>query len=227
VGHNKLKRFAENATFPNVFQPEVTGDAKISFPLKGKWNADFFKNNNPIVLELGCGKGEYTIGQARRFPNRNFIGMDIKGARLWRGAKTAVDEKLNNVAFVRDRIDFIEAYFGPAEVSEIWIPFPDPYPRQGKTEKRLVSASFVQRYRNIAKPGTIVHLKTDNEGLYEFCMEQVETNKYKLFANSADVYAEAEKLGEERYMLLTQIQTYYEKQFLLQGKKIHYVEFEI
>ena len=153
--------------------------------------------------------------------------MDIKGARLWRGARTSVDEKMNNVAFVRNRIDFIESYFGPGEVSEIWIPFPDPYPRKGKTEKRLVSSSFVKRYRNIANTGTIVHLKTDNEMLYAFCMEQVELNKYKLIVHSVDVYADAEKLGEERFAILTQIQTYYEKQFLQQGKKIHYVEFEI
>lgn len=227
MGHNKLARFAEVDTFPNVFQPTAKIEDGIGFSLKGKWHAEYFKNNNPIVLELGCGRGEYTVGLARRFPNKNFIGMDIKGARLWRGAKTAVEEKMDHVAFVRNRIDFIESYFAKDEVSEIWIPFPDPYPRKGKAEKRLVSESFVTRYRNIAPAGTIVHLKTDNEGLYHFCMEQVEQHKYKLLVNSDDVYNDATKLGEERYELLTQIQTYYESAFLKEGKKIHYVEFVI
>ena len=227
MGHNKLKRFAEVATFSNVFQPTELIDGKVEFPLRGKWNKEYFKNDNPIILELGCGKGEYTVGLAKRFPDKNFIGMDIKGARLWRGAKIAFESKMNNVAFVRNRIDFIESYFGPDEVSEIWIPFPDPYPREGKTEKRLMSFSFVTRYRNLTKPGAVIHLKTDNEGLYEFAMEQVSLNKYKLLANSDNVYADADKLGEERYGLLTQIQTYYETQFLKQGKKIHYVEFQI
>jgi tRNA (guanine-N7-)-methyltransferase len=227
VGHNKLKRFAEVATFSNVFQPTELVEGKVEFPLRGKWNKEYFKNDNPIILELGCGKGEYTVGLAKRFSNKNFIGMDIKGARLWRGAKIACEGKMNNVAFVRNRIDFIESYFGPDEVSEIWIPFPDPYPREGKTEKRLMSFSFVMRYRNLTKAGAIIHLKTDNEGLYEFAMEQVDLNKYKLLANSDNVYADAAKLGEERYKLLTEIQTYYETQCLKQGKKIHYVEFQI
>jgi tRNA (guanine-N7-)-methyltransferase len=227
VGHRKLRKFAEVATFSNVFQPEGNkiGD-KIEFSYKGKWH-EYFRNSNPVILELGCGKGEYTIGLARRFPDRNFIGMDVKGARLYTGAKIAFTEKMPNVAFIRNRIDFIEAYFGPDEVSEIWIPFPDPYPRQGKEQKRLMSASFIGRYRNFCKQGTIVHLKTDNEALYQFAMEQVQEHKYNLLANSDDVYSDAAKLGEERYALLTQIQTYYESTFLKVGKKIHYVEFVI
>lgn len=227
MGHGKLKRFAETKTFSNVFQPELPIVKNIEFPLRGKWHSDYFKNDNPIILELGCGKGEYTIGLAQRFPNKNFIGMDIKGARLWRGAKFAEENKMANVAFVRNRIDFIESYFGPNEVSEIWIPFPDPYPREGKTEKRLMSASFVRRYRNLTKPGAIIHFKTDNEDLYAFAMEQVKEHNYKLLAHSADVYAEATKLGEPRAEWLTGIQTYYESTFLKVGKKIHYVEFQI
>lgn len=227
MGHKKLKKFAEVATFPNVFQPSGSIGDKMDFPLKGRWNAEYFKNDNPIILELGCGKGEYTIGLAKRFPDKNFIGMDVKGARLWRGAKIAVDDKMPNVAFVRNRIDFIESYFGPNEVSEIWIPFPDPYPQKGKTEKRLMSASFVRRYRNLCKPGAIIHFKSDNEALYEFAMEQVKEHKYKLLAHTDDVYANAPKLGNDREELLTGIQTYYEGTFLKQGKKIHYVEFQI
>ena len=227
MGHRKLKKFAEVKTFNNVFEPTVEGGEKFDFPLRGNWKKDYFKNDNPIILELGCGKGEYTIGLARRFPNKNFIGMDIKGARLWKGAKIAFDEKMTNVAFVRNRIDFIESYFGPGEVSEIWIPFPDPYPRKGKTEKRLMSASFVKRYRNLSNPGAIIHFKSDNADLYAYAMEQVKEHNYKLLANSADVYAEAQQLGPERAELLTQIQTYYEGTFLEVGKKIHYVEFVI
>lgn len=134
MGHRKLKKFAEVAEFPNVFQTHLFPEDGVTFPLKGKWKADYFKNDNPITLELGCGRGEYTVELARRFPDRNFIGMDIKGARLWKGAKAALAENLGNVAFVRNRIDFIETYFMANEVSEIWIPFPDPYPGRNKKD---------------------------------------------------------------------------------------------
>jgi len=224
LGHRKLKKFAEVATFSNVFEPNGPVDPRISFPLKGKWK-DYFKNDNPIVLELACGRGEYTLGLARRFPKKNFIGMDIKGARIWKGAKAALEEKLHNAAFVRTRIDFIEAYFGKDEVSEIWIPFPDPFPR--KPNRRLVSLQFIERYRKIAPKGTLVKLKTDNADLFAFAMEQVQEHKYKVHITSDNVYEDAKKLGKERYALLTEIQTYYEKHFMAQGKQIHYVEFEI
>ncbi len=225
MGHRKLKKFAEVEGFSNVFQTHLFPEDGIVFPLKGKWKEDYFKNDNPITLELGCGRGEYTVGLARRFPNRNFIGMDIKGARLWKGAKAALEENLKNVAFVRNRIDFIETYFAHGEISEIWIPFPDPYP--GKAQKRLVAPPFIERYRKIALPETIIHLKTDNYDLYEYAMEQVQENKYPLLGNSEDVYSDAVKLGAERFSLLTEIQTYYEKLFLSTGSKIHYVEFRI
>jgi tRNA (guanine-N7-)-methyltransferase len=225
VGHRKLKKFAEVAEFTNVFQTHLFPEDGVVFPLKGKWKTDYFKNDNPITLELGCGRGEYTVELARRFPNRNFIGMDIKGARLWKGAKAALAENLNNVAFVRNRIDFIETYFAPEEISEIWIPFPDPYP--GKEQKRLVAPPFIKRYRNIAPAGTLVHLKTDNHDLYEFALEQVYEHKYPLIIHSEDVYSASISLGVERFTLLTEIQTYYEKLFLSSGSKIHYVEFSI
>ena len=225
MGQRKLKKFAEVATFPNVFQPTRAVERDIFFPLKGKWNKEYFKNNHPIVLELGCGRGEYTVGLARRFPNKNFIGMDVKGARIWKGAKAAIQDKLTNVAFLRNRIDFIEAYFEKDEVSEIWIPFPDPFPR--KENKRLVSKMFIDRYRSFTAPGTVVHLKTDNEELYKFALLQVKENKYKLITSSNNVYEDAKKLGVERYSLLTEIQTYYEKHFMAMGKHIHYVEFVI
>ncbi len=224
MGQRKLKKFAEVATFPNVFQPSGPIEPGMKFALKGKWH-EHFKNENPIVLELACGRGEYTVGLARRYPHKNFIGMDVKGARIWKGAKAALHDKLHNAAFARNRIDFIEAYFEKNEVSEIWIPFPDPFPR--KENKRLVSLAFIERYRNIAQKGTIIHLKTDNSELYEYAMEQIKEHKYKLKMSSADVYKDEKKLGPELYAVLTEIQTYYEKHFMAMGKKIHYVEFEI
>ena len=225
MGQRKLKKFAEVATFTNVFQPTKAVERDISFPLKGKWKAEHFRNNNPIVLELGCGRGEYSVGLARRFPNKNFIGMDVKGARIWKGAKAAIEEKLTNVAFIRNRIDFIECYFEKDEVSEIWIPFPDPFPR--KENRRLVSKVFIDYYKKFSVPGTIVHLKTDNEDLYKFALAQVKEHKYKLLASSNNVYDDAKNLGAERFGLLTEIQTYYEKHFMAMGKLINYVEFVI
>jgi tRNA (guanine-N7-)-methyltransferase len=225
VGHRKLKKFAEVAEFQNVIQTHLFPEDGVVFPLMGKWKTDYFKNDNPITLEVGCGRGEYTVGLARRFRNRNFIGMDIKGARIWKGAKAALEENLTNVAFIRNRIDFVETYFAPGEVSEIWIPFPDPQPN--KEQKRLVAAPFIKRYRNIAPAGAIVHLKTDNADLYEYALEQVTEHKYPLLCSSGNVYSDEKNLGAERFALLTEIQTYYEKLFLTIGSKIHYVEFTI
>ena len=224
MGQRKLKKFAEVATFPNVFQPAGPIKPGIVFPLKGRWK-EYFKNDNPIVLELACGRGEYTLGLAKRFTCKNFIGMDVKGARIWKGAKAALQEKLTNVAFVRNRIDFIEAYFDRNEVSEIWLPFPDPFP--AKENRRLVSPVFIERFRNIAPKGTILHLKTDNEQLFAYTLEQAKEHKYTLLASSVNVYADARNIGPQRYALLTEIQTYYEKHFLAMGKKIHYAEIEI
>ena len=224
MGHRKLKKFAEVATFTNVFQPEGPIELGYSSSLQGKWK-EYFKNDNPIVLELACGRGEYTVGLARRYPNKNFIGVDVKGARIWKGAKAALHDKLTNAAFIRNRIDFIDAYFKMDEVSEIWIPFPDPFPR--KENRRLVSFPFIERYRKIVPKKTRVHLKTDNADLFAFAMEQIKEHKYKMIIFSENVYEDAKKLGKERYALLTEIQTYYEKHFMAQGKKIHYVEFEI
>jgi len=225
VGHRKLKKFAEVASFSNVFQTHLFPEDGIIFPLKGNWKTEYFKNDNPITLELGCGRGEYTVELARRYPKRNFIGMDIKGARLWKGAKQALADNLANVAFVRNRIDFVETYFDAKEVSEIWLPFPDPYP--GKEQKRLFAPPFIKRYRNIASGNAIIHLKTDNHELYEYALEQVYANHYPLFCYSEDVYTDIKTLGQERFALLTEIQTYYEKLFLASGSKIHYVEFSI
>ena len=170
MGKNKLQRFAENLTFDNFFQPTYD-EISTGYFLKGKWASDFFKNNNPIVLELGCGKGEYSVGLARRYPDKNFIGLDIKGARMWRGCKTAVDENIQNIAFLRTRIELIEHYFAENEISEIWITFPDPQPRRIKENKRLTSPAFLKRYASILKKDLIIHLKTDAFLLYFYTME--------------------------------------------------------
>lgn len=215
----KLQRFSEMKTFPNVFH-FMFSELPNDFRLKGKWNEEYFINNNPIVLELACGKGEYTVGLAEKEPYKNFIGVDIKGARLWRGAKTAIEKKLNHVAFLRTQIDFIEYCFAKDEVSEIWLTFPDPQPN--KEKKRLTHPVFLNRYKNILQHSGIVHLKTDNAGLYEFTKQCIQKNKFPLLAETSDLYSNT-KVNEEA----TAIQTFYEKQFLQEGKKIAYLKFSL
>ena len=198
MGHDKLRKFAENETFACLLQPDASlvldksGDPRDGLrlhdhPIKGRWNEEMFGKDQPIVLELGCGKGEYTIDLSRRIPDRNYIGVDIKGARLWRGAKTATEEKLTNVAFLRTRIEFIEAFFGPGEVSEIWLTFSDP---QLKSENsRLTSPLFLERYRKFLRPGGIVHLKTDSRFLHEYSKAVALENDLSILAATTDLYA--------------------------------------
>ncbi|HVA98005.1 MAG TPA: tRNA (guanosine(46)-N7)-methyltransferase TrmB [Bacteroidia bacterium] len=224
----KLQRFAETETFQNVFHV-CYEDSLKNFPLKGKWKTDFFKNNFPIVLELGCGKGEYSVGLAERFPEKNFIGLDIKGARIWRGAKTAVENKMTNVAFLRTRIDFITSCFEDGEISEIWITFPDPQPQESRERKRLTSDLFLNRYKKILKPEGIVHLKTDNFPFYEYTLEQAKKNNFSILNFSSDLYAEKNNfsMDEKSAEALTQIQTFYEKKFSDLGFKICYLSFKM
>ena len=167
---NKLKRFNENDTFHNVFQPKREDLVDAVYPLKGQWNQQFFKNNNPLVLELGCGKGEYTVGLAERYPNKNFIGIDIKGARFWRGAKTAIENELPNVAFIRAQIELIEELFAANEVDEIWITFPDPQIKYKRTKHRMTNDAFLKRYKNILNADGIMHLKTDSEFMHGYTL---------------------------------------------------------
>ena len=227
MGKKKLQRFAEVATFPNVFHLSYEESLK-GFKLKGKWNSEFFKNEHPIVLELGCGKGEYTVGLAQRFPDKNFIGIDIKGNRIWMGAKEALDENMSNAAFLRTRIDFIEAAFAKDEVSEIWITFPDPQPQKTRERKRLTSPQFLERYKNLLKPDGLIHLKTDSFPLYEYTLEVIRKNSYELIEHTDDLYGKREiisfgdDLGE-----VGAIKTYYEKKFSALGFKICYLRFRI
>ncbi len=191
-----------------------------NFALKGKWNRDFFHNDNPIVLELGCGKGEYTVSLAKKYPGKNFIGIDIKGARMWRGCKTANEEGMQNVAFIRTRIQMIETCFAPDEISEIWVTFPDPQPN--KPNKRLTSLRFLSYYKNILKPGAVLHLKTDSYELHKYTLEEVlKPNNYPILFASADLY----NSGCTQDVM--DVQTFYESMFLAQGKKITYIQFRL
>jgi len=224
MGKDKLKRFAEMEHFDNVFQPSME-EVKEGFRMKGKWQTDFFKNENPIVLELGCGRGEYTVGMAQRFPNKNFIGIDIKGSRIWRGAKTGVEDKMPNVAFVRSKIDFIEHLFAENEVSEIWLTFSDPQPKRPR--KRLTSKLFVDRYRKIMVDNGVVNIKTDSDLLFESTLEQIEEHSYKSLLSSWDVYGEMVLTCEEDLKDLMSIKTFYEQKWLEEGKKIKFAKFKI
>lgn len=213
MGKDKLRRFAEVETFANVLQLE---EGK---PLKGQWSKEHFKNNNPVVLELACGKGEYTVNLAQLFPGKNFIGIDYKGNRIWRGAKTALEEGVNNVAFLRIQIENLLDYFAKGEVDEIWITFPDPQPQLSREKKRLTSARFLEKYTEVLKPGGYVNLKTDNDGLYAYTAEKIQELKLKEHVNTADLYNS--EFADE----VLSIKTYYEKKYLADNKNINYLKF--
>lgn len=216
-------KFAQVSAFENCFFLSFEQSREGGLPVKGKWRSDYFKNNNPIVLELGCGKGEYTVGLAKRFPEMNFIGVDVKGNRIWTGAKAALEEKMGNVAFIRTRIDFIEACFEQHEVNEIWITFPDPQPLKTTVRQRLTNMIFLNRYKHILVEDGIVHLKTDSEFFYNYTREVIQENKLMELDATNDLYAEPSK----RDAVLTEIKTYYEKKFSDKGFKICYLKFKI
>lgn len=221
MAKRKLKKFAEVNTFNNCFFLSYENSKNEGLPLKGKWHKEYFKNNNPIVLELGCGKGEYTVGLAQRYPDKNFVGVDIKGNRIWTGAKTAVENKMNNVAFIRTRIDYIDSCFANDEVDEIWITFPDPQPQKTRTRNRLTNMMFINRYKNIIKKDGRIHLKTDNEPFYDYTKEVVTENKLRLIDATNNLYEDTTSRDES----LTTIKTYYEKKFSDLGFKICYLQF--
>lgn len=219
---NKLRRFKENEKFENVIQPSREELTDNLFELKGKWSQEFFKNDNPIVLELGCGKGEYTVELARQNPGKNFIGIDIKGARFWRGAKTAIEEDLENVAFIRTQIELIEYVFAVNEVSEIWITFPDPQIKYKRTKHRLTNTEFLQRYKSILKEDGFMHLKTDSEFMHGYTLGLLHGEGHEILYAHHDIYKNEYSPKE-----VTGIQTFYEKQYLEKGKPITYIQFKI
>jgi len=219
---NKLKRFKENETFPNVIQPTRDDLVNSNFKLKGSWRETFFKNNNPLILELGCGKGEYSVALAQKHPNKNFIGIDIKGARFWRGAKTAVEANMTNVGFLRTQIELIDYAFAKDEVDEIWITFPDPQIKYKRTKHRMTNATFLKRYKTILKPDGIVNLKTDSEFMHGYTLGLLHGAGHEVLYANHNVYKQ-EGSPEE----VTSIQTYYESQYLEQNKPITYIRFKI
>ena len=260
MGHGKLKKFAENETFRCLLQPDAAsvlakpeGSKELilrDHAIKGRWNAEMFEKPQPIVVELGCGKGDYTIALARRHPEMNFIGVDIKGARLWKGAKEATEDALGNVAFLRTRIEFIDAFFGPSEVSEIWLTFSDPQLR-GSENARLTSPLFLQRYRRFLKPDGVVHLKTDSRFLYEYTQSVIRANDLQVLASGTDIYNEGIQVnpsvmaGSTGHLVIPgqagngdcahlpdlpavfEVQTFYETMFLKMGLPITYLSFRL
>lgn len=224
MGKQKLKRFAEIATFDNVVEPEMAYILTQDHELKGNWNSHFFKNDNPIVLELGCGKGEYTVGLAAHFENKNFIGIDIKGNRIWRGAKTAIENNISNAAFLRTRIEFINRFFAENEVSEIWITFPDPQPTDRREKKRLPGLLLLKNYIQFLQPNAIVHLKTDNYPLFEYSHELWKSLGFEIIHATADLYRESISNFNPEEQKILGIKTYYEEKFSAKGFTICYLK---
>lgn len=236
MGKNKLARWTELGSYPNVIQPAIVdivyssgvypegavtlGNIMVKdHPVKGKWNETIFRNNNPIVLELGCGRGEYTTGLAERFPGKNFIGIDIKGARMWKGARTSNEKKLVNAAFLRTRIEFINSFFGENEADEIWVTFPDPHVGARNANKRLTSPWYLNLYKPVLKDKGIIHLKTDNAELHRYTRKVAENNSLRILFSTEDLYSE--NLPDE----ILSIRTHYEQMFLATGLKITYLAF--
>ena len=219
---NKLKRFNENDTFANVIQPTRDELVTGNFQLKGNWQANFFKNSNPLVLELGCGKGEYSVELAKKYPEKNFIGIDIKGARFWRGAKTAIEEGIPNVGFIRTQIELVDFAFAENEVDEIWITFPDPQIKYKRTKHRMTNSQFLKRYKTILKADGIVNLKTDSEFMHGYTLGLLQGEGHDILYANHDVYKQ-EGSPEE----VTSIQTFYESQYLEHNKPITYIRFKL
>ena len=217
---NKLKRFQENETFPNVIQP-TRDEVLNNFSHQGKWHS-FFNNNNPISIELGCGKGEYTIALAEKNQNKNFIGIDIKGARFWKGAKTALENKLTNVAFVRTQIELVDSIFSKAEVDEIWITFPDPQIKYKRTKHRMTNHDFLLKYNHILKEGGVINLKTDSEFMHGYTLGLLHGEGHEILHANHDVYKDYYSPDE-----VIETQTFYEKKYLEKGKAITYIKFRL
>lgn len=219
MGKNKLAKFADMASYPHVFEYPYSAVDNVPFDMKGNWHKQFFKNENPIVLELGCGRGEYTVGLGSLFPDKNFIGVDIKGARMWTGATEALQADMKNVAFLRTNIEIIDRFFAPGEVSEIWLTFSDP--QMKKATKRLTSTYFMERYRKFLTDNGIIHLKTDSNFMFTYTRYMIEKNRLPVEVMTEDLYHSG--MADE----ILSIKTYYEQQWLERGLNIKYVKFHL
>ncbi|MGB6036622.1 MAG: tRNA (guanosine(46)-N7)-methyltransferase TrmB [Cryomorphaceae bacterium] len=226
MGKNKLRRFAEMKKQSCVFEPDKEALLEGRFDMKGKW-ASFFGNDNPITIELGCGKGEYTLALARKYPERNFIGMDVKGARIWRGSKTAEQEGIPNVAFLRTKIEFINHAFDSNELSEIWLTFSDPQPKDKKGTKRLSGWAFLKRYGKLLKKDGLIHVKTDSQIFYDSTLETIEEGEHHLLKSSDDIYGKGWASFNEEEQEILAVKTFYEQKWLAIGKKIKYLRFRL
>lgn len=225
MGKNKLAKFADMATYPHVFEAPGVAVDEAPFEMRGQWHEKFFNNDNPIVLELGCGRGEYTVGLARLFPDKNFIGVDIKGARMWTGATESLNEGMKNVAFLRTHIEFIDRFFAPGEVAEIWLTFSDP--QMKKVTKRLTSTFFLERYRRFLVNDGLVHLKTDSNFLFTYTNYVVDENKLPVLFRTDDLYHTLSVEKDEEVQRILGIQTYYEQQWIARGLNIKYLKFQL
>ena len=220
LAKNKHRKFSQMAEFSNVFQPTFE-DLKSGFSIKGKWKSEVFKNDNPLVVELGCGKGEYSVGLSRKFPKKNFLGIDVKGARMWKGASDANNEGISNVAFLRIRIEFIEYCFAKSEIDEIWITFPDPQIKKKRAKNRLTHPVFLERYSNILKDNGLIHLKTDSQFLHGYTLGIIEGHQHYLEDAEHDIYNAVQKREN------MEIKTHYEKLFLVKNMPISYLRFRL
>jgi len=223
LAKRKLQRFAENETFEHFFQPGWE-ELSAGFSLRGNWRSGFFRNDKPLIIEMGCGKGEYTVDLSGKYPERNFIGIDKKGARMWRGAKTSIEANRPNVAFLRIRAENICQVFGPAEVDEIWITFPEPQPNSPRHSKRFTSPEFIERYRKLLKPDGLIHLKTDNDMFYNYTLDVINEQGHKLLYSNNDLYANPD---DSEVKDVIDVQTHYEKIWLSQGLTIKYLKFKL
>ncbi len=228
MGKDKLKRWAENKTFANVFEPNLLPIIREEQTfMKGEWRSSFFKNNNPLVIELGCGKGEYTVGLAENNAAKNYIGVDVKGHRFHKGAKEAIEKKLGNVAFLRTRVEFIEAFFDKEEVDEIWLTFSDPQPQDHEGKRRITSLYYIDKYKKFIKPGGIIHIKHDNPDLYAKAMKELTGAGYTIELANDDIYGPFMQTQSEEMQGILNIRTYYEQMWLDEGRKIKYIRFRV
>lgn len=219
MGKGKLSKFADMASYPHVFEYPYSVAENIPFSMKGKWKSDFFRNDNPIVLELGCGRGEYTVGLAEKFPDKNFIGVDIKGARMWSGATEALQKDMKNVAFLRTNIEIIDRFFDTNEIDEIWLTFSDP--QMKKATKRLTSTYFMERYRRFLVPDGLIHVKTDSPFMFTYTHHMIAENAFPVELETEDLYQSG--LAND----ILSIRTYYEQQWIDRGLSIKYIKFRL